>query len=384
MGNVKQSKAVAYLRQICCSGLSSDIVIPEFLRALHHVIPSGRNWYSAIDEQFTVCYQIPDYVIPEMEKMTETVYEAFKESFPAELNKQYAEYYRHYPALTDQRIQYKNYFNESFYNLVYRPLDQHFILEFCVKQHNQVVGLVGLTRPRSSLPFNSQEEALAVRLAPYVAHALAAQGNDTLVYADSGEAGMLVLDNFGVLQYQSDTAHHLLFLSKYPEFVINHSHDDPITAQLQQMCSNLTAIFEEKAAPPPRWSHSNRHGRFNFRAYWLNRQQPEVGGLIGITIERQEPLMLKLLRVLQDTPLSPVQKEVALLLAQSFSNDQIGTRLHIKLTTVKDHVSKIFTKLNLNAREDLLPKLLALANTKDGLRECGFSFDLDSSPRNFH
>jgi DNA-binding CsgD family transcriptional regulator len=384
MGNAKQSKAVAYLRQICCSGLGSDLVIPEFLRALHQVIPSGRNWYSAVDVQFNCLYQVPDYVIPEMEQMTEIVSEAFMESFP-KITQLYAEWYRYNLTLTDQRLLYKNYFKESFYNLVWRPLEQHYLLEFCVKQHNQVVGLVNLLRPRLSNPFNAQEEALAVQLAPYVAHALAAQGNDSLVYADSGEAGMLVLDNTGTIQYLSEAARHLLFLSKYPEFdVKNHPHDDLVTAQLLHMCRNLTAIFEDKAAPPPRWSHSNRHGRFNFRAYWLNRQQVETGGLIGITIERQEPLMLKLLRVLQNAPLSPAQKEVALLLAQGCSNDQIGKRLHIKLTTVKDHVSKIFAKLDLNSRDELLPKLLTMANTKDGLRECGFSFDLGSPPRNFH
>lgn len=64
----------------------------------------------------------------------------------------------------------------------------------------------------------------------------------------------------------------------------------------------------------------------------------------------------------QNLPLSPTQKEVAVLLAQGFSNEKIGERLHIKLTTVKDHIGKIFTKLNIHRREELLPKLLALEN----------------------
>jgi ATP/maltotriose-dependent transcriptional regulator MalT len=59
-------------------------------------------------------------------------------------------------------------------------------------------------------------------------------------------------------------------------------------------------------------------------------------------------------------PLSPVQKQVAALLAQGCSNEKIGQHLHIKLTTVKDHIRKIFTKLDINHREELLPKLLAM------------------------
>ena len=32
--NLKQSSAIAYLRQLCCSGLDKEIVIQEFLRAV--------------------------------------------------------------------------------------------------------------------------------------------------------------------------------------------------------------------------------------------------------------------------------------------------------------------------------------------------------------
>lgn len=73
---------------------------------------------------------------------------------------------------------------------------------------------------------------------------------------------------------------------------------------------------------------------------------------------------------MQDLPLSPVQKQVALLLAQSYSNEKIGGHLHIKLTTVKDHIRKIFDKMGIYHREELLPKLLALerAGTRIQLR----------------
>lgn len=47
-------------------------------------------------------------------------------------------------------------------------------------------------------------------------------------------------------------------------------------------------------------------------------------------------------------------------MAQGYSNEVIGERLHIKLTTVKDHVGKIFTKLGIHRREELLPMLLAV------------------------
>jgi DNA-binding CsgD family transcriptional regulator len=138
------------------------------------------------------------------------------------------------------------------------------------------------------------------------------------------------------------------------------NHEDQILSKLTQLCRNLQAIFEGKHAAPPSWCYTNGRGRFTFRAYWLERLNQEAGKIISMTIEHQEPLALKILRAMQDLPLSPVQKQVALLLAQGTSNELIGEHLHIKLSTVKEHVSKIFDKLDIYHREELLPKLLAL------------------------
>ena len=80
-------------------------------------------------------------------------------------------------------------------------------------------------------------------------------------------------------------------------------------------------------------------------------------GLIGVTVEYQEPLLLEILRALQHQPISPMQKEVAALVAQGLSNNAISQRLHIKLSTVKDYLALIFTKLNIESREKLLPRL---------------------------
>jgi hypothetical protein len=48
--NLKQSNAIAYLRQLCCLGLSKEVVIPEFLRAVRAVIPSDNNLFTGINE----------------------------------------------------------------------------------------------------------------------------------------------------------------------------------------------------------------------------------------------------------------------------------------------------------------------------------------------
>jgi DNA-binding NarL/FixJ family response regulator len=131
-------------------------------------------------------------------------------------------------------------------------------------------------------------------------------------------------------------------------------------AKLGQLCRNLQSIFQGKHAAPPSWIMTNGRGRFNFHACWLNKQNNEPGALIGMTVKHHEPLVLKLLRGLQNLPLSPAQKQVALLLAQGSTNEKIREHLNIKLSTTKEHISKIFDKLGIYRREELLPLLLAL------------------------
>jgi hypothetical protein len=153
--NPKQSKAVAYLRQICCSGLGSEIVIPEFLRALHQVIPSDRNWYTSVDEQFNYIYQIPDYFIPEFVGLAEIV-AIIMPDFTRKTSKPYEEWFSRNSVLTNEGLisVVKDYYKSDFYNLIFRRIDQFHIVETCVKNQGGVTGIFSLTRPHNSQPFN--------------------------------------------------------------------------------------------------------------------------------------------------------------------------------------------------------------------------------------
>lgn len=172
------------------------------------------------------------------------------------------------------------------------------------------------------------------------------------------------MNSQGQIEFMSTQAKTLLALVCHPTITTETHTEIELLAKLAQLCRNLNTIFHGKHADPPSWSYTNGRGRFIFRAYWLNRESTEPSGFIGMTIEHQEPLTLKLLRAMQKLPLPPMQKQVALMVAQGFSNEKISEQMHIKLSTVKDHLSKIFTTLDINHREELLPKLLALEKSQ--------------------
>jgi DNA-binding CsgD family transcriptional regulator len=359
--NPKHSNAIAYLRQLCCSGLAKETVIQEFLRAVQTVIPSGNNTFSGADEKLTPSYHITDFVVDELDEATPVVVANYL--VPERLSLAAAWFSQH-PVMAGWNLLDESFFMSDLYNLVYRRFDQHHSLFAPVLIDGKPAGILGLHRPRQQKPFNNNDEAFCVQLLPYLAHACAGV-SENLQYGEPGLLGMMVMDIQGTIQYLTNEAKCLLALASCPALSIDErTQHDALLAKLTQLCQNLQAIFQGKPAAPPSWSHTNGRGRFTFRAYWLNKLNNEQDRLISITVEHQEPLVLKILRALQDLPLSPMQKQVALLMAQGLSNELIGERLHIKLTTAKEHVSKVFDKLGIYHREELLPLLLDIEKDK--------------------
>ena len=70
---MKQSNAIAYLRQLCCSGLGKEIVIPEFLRAVKAVLPSGSNTFSEVSERLNPTYHMLELVVTDLDEQTPLV-----------------------------------------------------------------------------------------------------------------------------------------------------------------------------------------------------------------------------------------------------------------------------------------------------------------------
>ncbi len=360
---MKHAKAIAYLRQLCCSGLNKEVVIPEFLRAVQAVIPSGSNVFSGFNEKITPTYFILEKNIADLPNVSELVPIIISAFFTPERTNSFVSWLIAHPTLTDTRVLDRNFYKTDFYNLIFLPYNQHHGLWTLVMVHGKPAGIMNLFRPRQQKPFNTREQNLMTSLLPYVSHALQAPDDQGIQYSETGSSGLIIMTVQGRIELMSYEAKNLLALACHPTLTVNGcSEETELLAKLAQLCRNLEAIFQGKHAAPPSWCHINGRGRFVFRAYWLGSQQVEFcgGGEIGMTIEHQEPLTLKILRAMQDLPLSSTQKEVALLLAQGYSNEKIGEHLHIKNTTVKDHIGKIFTKLDIHHREELLPKLLAL------------------------
>ena len=72
-------------------------------------------------------------------------------------------------------------------------------------------------------------------------------------------------------------------------------------------------------------------------------------------------MILKLAEAMGAFDLSPQQREVALLLAQGRSNQQIGVAMNVSGNTVNYHIKQLFIRLDAHDRADAVSKMLARA-----------------------
>ena len=126
---------------------------------------------------------------------------------------------------------------------------------------------------------------------------------------------------------------------------------------MRSVFTNLIRISQERDAAPPVVQHQNAWGRFVFRADWLEPIAASTGALVGVTVQQQEPLALVMMRNMHAAGLSEKQKQVCLLLGQNQSFASIATQLHISHATAKDYADRIYRKLDVHTRDELLRKL---------------------------
>lgn len=357
----KRIHAIAYLRQLCCSGLDKGLIIPEFLRAIRPVISSSNNVFGYTDANCGFVQTMTfGYLVPEVVEIYDHLVASY---WTTELLMNAATAFKQQTILGNPSCIDDQFYKSDLYNLGHLPNEQHHCIATTVLHFKQPVGFISLHRPVQQKDFSEKDKALLLQIIPYLAHAIAAPALAEIEFYEKGTIGLLVLDSKGTLHFQSQLAKQQMDLVCFSELHRNQANNRQfLLIKLADLCRRFASIYRGQNAEPPSFCHINARGRFIFRAQWLDKLNSEPGGLAGITIEHQEPLLIKILRGLQHFPLSPAQSEVAGMIAQGKSNEDIGKRLGIKLTTVKDHVGKIYEKLDIRRREELLPKILAKAD----------------------
>lgn len=376
------SKPQAYIRQLCCLGLARETLLAELLRALHCIISSEDNFFVGVD----ACNR-PVYVLAEkfsLEALDLYLNEP-DQFFTPDYNARANQWFSTHRLLPDFRILDPQFYQRDFYHVVMRPNNHHYALQGGVYQSGRGAGVMVLCRPSNQPPFETRHQQIFERLLPYIDHGLETgqHANEHVdEYIESGQTGLVILTRDGTVISLSASAQNLLFQATYglfPRGRIRFSHEIARPVALQQVCVRLERIFQSQDTLPPVSTHTNASGRFVFRAYWLNppTRIPSPQGLgdyrstealIGILIEHQEPLQLRLCRAMQSSRLSSREQEICLAIADKLSYPMIAARLNLHASTVATYVRRIHEKLGTNSREELLKALLTGGPEQPGFR----------------
>lgn len=362
-------KALASIRRLSCLGLGSQIAVPAILRELHALIPSHSNqfYWAGPNQELVNLYDESDLLLPFIPFYLEEFHNKRERevvfTFAETLRRSRRSEVMRYREKT-LKVEERQFEKHDFYNLAMRPTGLHDALQLVVAEHGRSIGLLHISRECRDPGFTERDRQLLLAIAPFLAHAQAEHTADDRV-TESPDRGLIIATPAGAIEYLSPQAGRLLLMAQHPVLLSpGVSLPGPGAAlplEVMQLGDDLVRIFENKApSSVPAYQVTNAWGVFTFRAFWLDRTaQEDAAPFIGISIERLEPLALKLWRLAETLPLSGREIEVCLPLALGKPRAEIAERIGVSENTAINHCRNIYAKLGVQSRAELVEKLHA-------------------------
>jgi DNA-binding CsgD family transcriptional regulator len=366
---VKQSAIRARIRQLCCLGLPGEMLMPSLLPALRELVPSDSAGFFWVDPQGEMRNLYAERLLPPdvMSLYFERFYEGGEASFRRAFLDRAAAPENVTAMSADSELTKTDYYNE-----ILKRLDAHHVLYGVVREQRSVFGQLSMYRPVDAPAFSPRERADLSSVMRYVAHGVA--GGDGRAPSESGMAfehtedeAMLVADAAGVIRHASARGRRLLLLATTSEInasSLTSAVNDRAQSALRGLCARLKAVARGENPSPPVLVLDSAWGRYVMRAYWLEDDRAP-SALVGVRIQRQEPMILRFVQAMGRLPLSSQQREIALMIAQGRSNQEIADGLGISGNTVAYHIKQLFLKLDVHDRAEAVAKI---ASGEGGLR----------------
>ena len=355
---LKKSAEMARLRQTCCLGLPSTLIVPQILEDLHRIVECDRMhfaWCDRLGNIVNAYFEKPD-------AQSLDWFQSHHQQFQDEAGFSLREHLLFGEAVSNLQLPPGFESTESF-RYLYANLGIRPKTDAVIRDSYGPLGLIHFLRREADPVVRPDEEALLAQAIPYVAHAVSHRGSSEQSFVETGESVMLVYGPDGRLRHQSGKAKELCFyaLADLDESLPWDAHLG--SAQIDQAHEFLfrrirhALSHHEVDMRPPAWNIRNRWGEFQVRAYVLHADASnEIS--YGVTLEKKTPLEVLLLGRLKAMPLSNRQREVCYLLARGVETVEIEKMLNIATTTLKEHSRAIYRKLGVQNRKGLLRLVL--------------------------
>lgn len=357
-----RNRDLVLIRKLCGLGLPAQTLAPSLLPALRQVIPAHSAAVFWVDEHFEMTGLYAERLLPPdaMARYYDKHYQQPVTGFPRAFGARAAAADPVSVSKFTKREQQSDYFRA-----VLSRLDAYQILYGVLRGPAGPFGQISIYRGEHDPEFGRRDQDALLGLLRYLSIGLrpVPPSDEPMLTAEVVEEWLGIISLEGVPLSAPPDWLRLVRLLAIQEVTPRGAHDEERTiAQfLQRICGELTAA-KDAFINLTDSQYQSPWGRFRIRAY----RMPGFGGNgadnVGVLIGRSEPRALALVRATGASGLSPQQREVALLLADGKSNQEIARSLSLKLNTASYHVKQVFTRLKVHKRKEVERELLKLAH----------------------
>ncbi len=358
---MKRTTQLAHIRQLCCIGLPGQALMPALLRAIREYVSAESAGFFWVDAQGEMTNLYADRMLAP--GLMRVYFERYYDGGELPFRKAFIKRAQATDAVSSSTAS-PELAKTAYYNEILRHLDAHHVMYAVIRDQGHALGQLSLYRPRQSSAFNAEERSAIQDISHYVAHAVNRPKDVAahVEFVDAGSEGMVVIDFQGQIIEAAATSLNLLSMALKRDF--NPSSPplvagDTASGPVQQLLVLLQKVILGETAAAPRIAIDGPWGRFLLSAYALDGDGTAPVSRAAIHIRRQQPMILKLAEAMGSFDISPQQREVALLLAQGRSNQQIGAALNVSGNTVNYHIKQLFMRLDAHDRADAVAKMLA-------------------------
>jgi DNA-binding NarL/FixJ family response regulator len=363
---MKRTGTLVHIRQLCCLGVSGESLMPALLRSVREFVDADSAGFFWVDAHGEMTNLYAERMLPPklMRLYFERHYDGPEHPFRGEFLKRAKSSDTVTITTPSQELLQTSYYNE-----ILRHLDAHHVMYAVIRDQGDALGQLSLYRPRNAPAFGPAERTALKSITRYVAHAVSrpslsiADGEGIgEQYVESDQEGLVVVDGQG--QIVQGTAQALNLLSMATQAQFNRAtpplaNGDAAPDTVKMLLARLQTVIKGGESLPPREGCETNWGRFTLSAYALSDEPGGEIGLAAIQVRRQERLLVKLAQAMHGLSLPPQQREVALLIAQGKSNQEIAQVLNVSPNTASYHIKQLFLRLDAHERTEALQKILA-------------------------
>jgi len=280
----------------------------------------------------------------------------FHDQREAEVGPTFSDMLRHRIELVNYSALGERFTRSALFQEIYLPMGLVHSARASVLGQTAVYGVLSCSRTNAKKPFSSTDEKKLLLMAQWLGAGLDREVKTESFRSETADSlgeGLLLLDSTGRLLKGCPVGLRLL----HEATRANGAGQQPLPLGQRvlgeladQVCSD--AVAAEKLI-------ANHRGQFGFRASVVRALGGERSAKVVVQVRRQGSMASRLWLESARFGLSARERQMAVWMGLGWGYSEIGAHLHLTRNTVVSYVRRLYEKLGIALREQVLLKLLA-------------------------